>query len=59
VAASSARPRPLFPIGGIDATNAAELAPVGRAAVCAAILGVADPGAAARALRLALDDGET
>lgn len=55
VAARSAEPRPLFPIGGIDASNAAELAPVGRAAVCAAILAAPDPGSAARALRLALE----
>lgn len=55
VAASSAAPRPLFPIGGIDATNASELAPIGRAAVSAAILGAPDPGAAARAIRAALE----
>jgi thiamine-phosphate pyrophosphorylase len=42
---------PLFPIGGIDVTNAGELAGIGRAAVCAAILGAEDPGAAARELR--------
>lgn len=55
VAASSAAPRPLFPIGGIDATNACDLAPVGRAAVSAAILGAADPAAAAQAIRTALE----
>ncbi len=43
--------RPLFPIGGIDAANALELAPVGRAAVSSAILGARDPGRAARELR--------
>lgn len=42
---------PLFPIGGIAPENAAELAPVGRAAVSAAVLGAPDPAAAARALR--------
>jgi thiamine-phosphate pyrophosphorylase len=42
---------PLFPIGGIDVTNAGELAGIGRAAVCSAILGAEDPAAAARALR--------
>ena len=45
---------PLFPIGGIDAQNAIELEPVGRACVGSAILGAADPGAAARAVRAAL-----
>ena len=45
---------PVFPIGGIDVPRAAELAPVGRAAVGAAILAAPDPGAAARAIRLAL-----
>lgn len=49
--ASSASTRPLFPIGGIDATCAAELAPVGRAAVASAILGAEDPRAAAEVLR--------
>lgn len=52
--ADSATPLPLFPIGGINPTNAAELASVGRAAVSAAILGAADPGEAAAALRHAL-----
>lgn len=53
--ASQAAHRPLFPIGGIDAQNAAELARVGRAAVGAAILGARDPGEAARAIRAALE----
>jgi thiamine-phosphate pyrophosphorylase len=42
--------RPLFPIGGIDATNASELVEVGRAAVGRAILAAADPARAARAI---------
>lgn len=46
--------RPLFPIGGIDATNAADLARVGRAVVGSAILAARDPAAAARAIRGAL-----
>jgi len=45
---------PVFPIGGIDEFNAAELAPIGRAAICSAILGAEDPGQAAQRLRLAL-----
>ncbi len=56
VAADAARPLPVFPIGGIDATVALELAPVGRAAVSSAILAAPDPAAAARALRAALDE---
>ncbi|NOT29871.1 MAG: thiamine phosphate synthase [Planctomycetes bacterium] len=48
--AAQASSRPLFPIGGIDATNAGELFEIGRAAVSRAILCAADPGAAARAL---------
>lgn len=50
---------PLFPIGGIEAGNALELAPVGRAAVSSAILGAARPAEVARAIRAALsaDDG--
>lgn len=51
--------KPLFPIGGIDAENAVELARVGRAAVGSAILAARDPAAAARAIRDALSsDGE-
>jgi len=45
---------PVFPIGGIDPQNAGELEQVGRACVGSAILGVADPAAAARAIRAAL-----
>lgn len=45
---------PVFPIGGIDAPRAAQLAPIGRAAVGAAILAASDPGAAAREIRRAL-----
>ncbi|MBL8861321.1 MAG: thiamine phosphate synthase [Planctomycetes bacterium] len=52
--AAEAATRPVFPIGGVDAVNAAELARVGRAAVGAAILGAPDPAAAARAIRAAL-----
>ncbi|MBI1382128.1 MAG: hypothetical protein GC161_13715 [Planctomycetaceae bacterium] len=48
---------PIFPIGGIDLSNAEELAPVGRAAVGAALLGAGDPAAAARALRALLTGG--
>ena len=46
---------PLFAIGGIDETNASELASVGRIAVGSAILSAADPGAAARSLRASLN----
>lgn len=42
---------PVFPIGGIDATNIDDLATVGRAAVGSALLAAADPVAAARDLR--------
>jgi len=49
--ASIATNRPLFPIGGIDATNIGELARVGRAVVGAAILRAEDPGRAAGELR--------
>ena len=53
--ASTGTHLPLFPIGGIDATNVAELAPVGRAAVSSAVLGAADPGRAAESLRALLE----
>ena len=46
---------PLFPIGGIDVERAAQLAEVGRAAVCSAILAAADPGEAARSIRSQLE----
>jgi thiamine-phosphate pyrophosphorylase len=49
--ADTASELPLFPIGGIDATNAAELARVGRAAVSTAILDAEDPGRAASEIR--------
>lgn len=52
--AARAAALPLFPIGGIDATNAAELVEPGRAAVSAAVLGAADPVRAARELRAEL-----
>jgi thiamine-phosphate pyrophosphorylase len=48
--AARATALPLFPIGGIDLTNASELAEVGRAAVSSAILRAAEPEEAARAL---------
>jgi thiamine-phosphate diphosphorylase len=50
---------PLFPLGGIDATNANELAEIGRAGVSAAILTADDPAAAARTLRGLLSSPET
>ena len=46
--ATRACSRPLFPIVGIDATNASELAEVGRAAVGRAILSAGDPARTAR-----------
>lgn len=48
--AARASSRPLFPIGGIDATSAAELAEVGRAAVGRAVLAAEDPARAAQEL---------
>ncbi len=56
--AASGTNLPLFPIGGIDATNVAELVPIRRAAVSSAILAATDPGGAARTLRELLLDGE-
>jgi thiamine-phosphate diphosphorylase len=53
--ASAACSRPLFAIGGIDATNVAELSRVGRVAVGAAILAAEDPERAARELRKLLE----
>jgi len=44
----------VFPIGGITVTNAAELAPVGRAAVASAILAAADPARRAAEIRALL-----
>lgn len=52
--AAASSTRPVFAIGGIDRTNAHELARVGRAAVGSAILGAPDPAAAAREIRAAL-----
>ncbi len=52
--AQAASSIPVFPVGGIDATNAVELATVGRAAVGSAILSSPDPARAARELRAAL-----
>lgn len=52
--ASNASPGPLFPIGGIDGTNADELAEVGRAAVGSVLLCAEDPAGLARALRRTL-----
>lgn len=46
--AARASTHPLFPIGGIDATNAGELAEIARAAVSRAILCAPDPREAAR-----------
>ena len=45
---------PIFPIGGIERANARALAPVGRAAVSAAILRAEEPGRAAAELRAML-----
>ncbi|HET6201251.1 MAG TPA: thiamine phosphate synthase [Planctomycetota bacterium] len=50
----AAVPIPIFPIGGIDPSNAGALAFAGRAAVSSSILGAEDPEAAARAIRAAL-----
>ncbi len=52
--ASNASPGPLFPIGGVDDTNADELAEVGRAAVGSVLLSAEKPAEVARALRLTL-----
>jgi len=52
--AANASTLPIFPIGGIDPCNAAELAPVGRAAVCGAILAAEDPAQVASELGAAL-----
>ncbi|MEM7306718.1 MAG: thiamine phosphate synthase [Planctomycetota bacterium] len=49
--AAEASPVPVFPIGGIDLSNADELEHVGRACVGSAILSAADPAAAAAGLR--------
>ena len=52
--ASVAVAQPLFPIGGIDATNIGELNRIGRAAVGSAILAAVDPPRVARELRALL-----
>ena len=54
--ADAASEIPVFPIGGIDATNAAELLQVGRAAVSSAILAADDPGRAAMEIRALLSE---
>jgi len=54
--ASRAGPLPLFPIGGIEPSNAGELTEIGRAAVSAALLAAADPAGAAAALRAQLEE---
>ena len=56
--AAGASPLPLFPIGGIELTNAQELSRVGRAAVSSAILSAADPARAARELRELLESDD-
>lgn len=48
--AQAATSLPVFPIGGIDLTNAGDLSQVGRAAVCSAILRADDPAGVARSL---------
>lgn len=47
---------PVFPIGGIDATNAGELSDISRAAVGSAVLAAEDPARAARTIRALLCD---
>ncbi len=53
--AARASSHPVFPIGGIDTTNAPELAPVGRAAVSSAILRSSDPARTAAEIRALLE----
>jgi thiamine-phosphate diphosphorylase len=53
--ADQASALPIFPIGGIDASNAGELEDVGRAAISSAILSAPDPERAARELRALLE----
>jgi len=52
--ASQGAVQPVFAIGGVAPTNAAELARVGRAAVCSAVLAADDPARVARELSLML-----
>jgi len=54
--AAEAGALPLFPIGGIDASNAGELERIGRAAVSSAVLAADDPARAARVLRAQLSE---
>ena len=56
--ASEAARLPLFPIGGIERSNAQELARIGRAAVSSAILAADDPAGAARELQALLAPDE-
>ncbi len=56
--AAASSTAPVFPIGGIDLSNADQLDRVGRAAVGSAILGADDPALAARALRALLADDD-
>ena len=55
--AAEGSPVPFFAIGGIDATNASDVAAAGarRLAVVRALRDAADPAATARALRLSLE----
>jgi len=52
--ASAGTSLPVFPIGGITASNASELSTVGRAAVSSAILSASDPEAIAAAIAAAI-----
>lgn len=54
--ANTGSPLPLFPIGGIDESNAHTLVEVGRVAVASSLLTSPDPRAAARRIRAALND---
>lgn len=54
--ASESASVPVFPIGGIDASNIDQLDRVGRAAVGSAVLGAADAMASALAIRAMLEE---
>jgi len=56
--AAASSTAPVFPIGGINLSNADQLDRVGRAAVGSAILSAEDPGLAARGLRTLLSSGD-
>jgi len=56
--AAQASPLPVFPIGGIERSNAGELEELGRAAVSSAILSAEDPARAARELRALLQGAD-